>query len=60
VRSIELAMSVLPFGPILQRSFDTLGHRSLAQALDGGTADLDRLGDLGIRPLGSFGTGVRL
>ncbi len=57
---IKLAMSVLPLGPILQSDLDALGHRSLAQALDGGTADLHGLGDLGIRPCGSFGTGVRL
>jgi len=48
---IELAMSVLPSGPILQRGFDSLGHRLLTKALDGGTADLDGLGDRGIRPL---------
>ena len=57
---IKRAMAVFPFRPILQSGLDALGHRSLAQALAGGTADLHGLGDLGIRPFGSFGAGVRL
>jgi hypothetical protein len=58
--AIELAMSILPFGPILQSSLDSLGDRALAQPFDRGSAHLDRLGDLGIAPLGTLWTSIRL
>jgi hypothetical protein len=39
--------------------FDSLGHGSLPQPLNGGTADLDRFGDLGVAPLLLLGTTIR-
>jgi hypothetical protein len=60
VLPIELPVSILPLGPILERDLHSFGHRPFAQAFHCGLAHLDRLGDLGIRPLRSFRTRVCL
>lgn len=58
--TIQLAVPVLPLGPVLEGGLDPLGHGPFAQSFHRGTAHLDRLGDRGVRPLGSLWTGIRL
>jgi len=58
--AIQFAMPVLPCGPVLEGGLDSFGGSTLAQPFNRGLADLDRLGDLGICPLRSLRTRIRL
>jgi hypothetical protein len=60
VLPIELAVPILPFGPVPQGSLNPFRGCSLAQPLNRGTAHLNRFGDLGISPLRPFWAGVSL
>ena len=57
---IELAVPILPFGPVLQGGLNSLGGCAFAQSFDRGTAHLNGFGDLGISPLRSLGAGICL
>ena len=57
---IQLAVPILPCGPVLQGGLNPFGGCAFAPPFDGRTAHLNRFGDLGISPLRSFGTGIRL
>lgn len=57
--AIELAVPSLPAWSIMQSGFDAFQHCTLTESLNGGTADLDGFGDLGVTPFLLLGTTIR-